>query len=152
MHRALILVMLTAAILVVTTLVAASAGTFFWGGMMGLTSADRATSGLMAAVYAPFALLAMLLPVLSVPMARFALRFGGSASAITAVALPFWLAWVLLFVAAEALTAVVRAATGEGAFTEPLFVHLLLAGYAAAAACLLRRSPDHARAPSTDSP
>jgi hypothetical protein len=151
MHRALILVILTAAIVAVTTLVAAAAGAFFWGGMTGFAGSDQASSGLMAAIYAPFALVALLLPVMSTPMARLALRIGGNASAATALALPLGLAWLLVFAGAEAFSGIARAAAGGGMFTTSLYVHALLAGYAAAAAWLLRRPPSHVIDASPDS-
>jgi hypothetical protein len=152
MHRSLFLLMLTAAIVSVTTLVAAAAAAFLWGGMLGFTAPDRASSGLMAAVYAPFALVALLLPVLSAPMARFALRFGPGTAATTAPAPPLWLGWILLFGGAEAFAALARAAAGESPINPAFFVHGLLAGYAAAAAHLLRKPTDHARDTSANTP
>jgi hypothetical protein len=151
MHRALILVILTAAIVAVTTLVAAAAGAFFWGGMTGFAGSDRTSSGLMAAIYAPFALVALLLPVMSAPMARLALRIGGNAPAATGLSLPLGVAWLLVFAGAETFTGIARATAGDGMLTTSLYVHALLAGYAAAAAWLLKRSPSHASATSTDS-
>jgi len=150
MHRSLILVILSAAILTATTLVASAAGAFLWAGMTGLAGSDRASSGLMAAIYAPFALVALLLPVMSAPMARFGLRVGANASAATALDVPLWLTWLLVFAGAEAFTAIARTAAGDGMFTTSLHVHALLAGYAAAAAWLLRRPPSHASDTSTD--
>lgn len=152
MQRVLILVILTSALVTVTTLVAAAAAAFFWGGTVGVTGIDRASSGLMAAIYAPFALLALVLPLLSAPMARLALRMGGSASGTAPFVLPPALAWVAVFAGAEVFTALARAAAGEQPFSPSLFVHALLAGYAAAAAYLLRRSPDDVRDTSTDAP
>jgi hypothetical protein len=149
-HRSLILVILSAAILTATTLVASAAGAFLWAGMTGLPGGDRASSGLMAAIYAPFALVALLLPVMSAPMARFGLRAGGNASAATALKIPFGLTWLLVFASAEAFTAIARTAAGDGVFTTSLYVHALLAGYAAAASWLLRRPPNHAGDTSAD--
>lgn len=145
MKPTLILVMLTAAVLTLTTLVAAAAVAFFWGGAAGMTG-DRASSGLMAAIYAPFALVALLLPVMSAPMARLALRMSGSSRTAAAHPIqPLWLLAGVVFLAAEALIAAIRTIAGDGAYSAPLFLHLLLAGYAAAGAYLLRRGPDHVR-------
>lgn len=152
MKPSLILVMLTAAVLTVTTLVAAAAVAFFWGGAAGVAGGGRASSGLMAAIYAPFALVALLLPVMSAPMARLALRFGGSSRTAAAHPLqPLWLLAGVVFVAAEALIAVIRTIAGDGVYAAPLFLHLLLAGYSAAGAYLLRRGQDHVRE-STETP
>lgn len=147
MKPTLILVILTAAVLTVTTLVAAAAVAFFWGGAAGVAGGGRAGSGLMAAIYAPFALVALLLPVMSAPMARLALRFGGSKRTAAAHPLqPLWLLAGVVFLAAEALIAATRTIAGDGGvYAAPLFLHLLLAGYAAAGAYLLRRGPDHVR-------
>ena len=143
MKPILILVMLTAAVLTVTTLVAAAAVAFFWGGATGMAGAARASSGLMAAIYAPFALVALLLPTMAAPMARLALRYGGNRAAAAHLIQPLWLLAGLVFVAAEALIAAIRTVAGDGAYSTPLFMHLLLGGYAAAGAYLLRRGPDH---------
>ena len=118
MQRVLILVILTSALVTVTTLVAAAAAAFFWGGTVGITGNDRASSGLMAAIYAPFALLALILPLLSAPMARLALRLGGSASGTAPFVLPPALAWVAVFAGAEGFTALARAAAGEPPFSH----------------------------------
>lgn len=150
MPRSLILVMLTAALLTVTTLVAAAAAAFFWGGTVGLASADRATSGLMAAIYGPFALLALLLPALAGPMARAVTRFAGGAA--TPLRLPVWLAWAALFAGAEALTVLVRALAGEPSVFPAPFFQAMLAVYAAVAVPILRRSQDHVPGPSIDAP
>ncbi len=152
MPRTLILVMLTSALVTVTTLVAAAAAAFFWGGTVGIAGPDRASSGLMAAIYAPFALLALILPLLSAPMARLALRLAGSDAGTAPLVLPPALAWVTLFAGAEVLTALARTAAGEPPFSPSLFVHALLAGYAAAAAYLLRRTPENVRDTSIDAP
>lgn len=146
MKPTLILVMLTAAVLTVTTLVAVAAVAFFWGGAAGMAGGGRTSSGLTAAIYAPFALVALLLPVMAAPMARLALRMGGSSRTASAHPIqPLWLLAAVVFLAAEALIAAIRTIAGDGAYSAPLFLHLLLAGYAAAGAYLLRRGPDHVR-------
>ncbi|MBX9964316.1 MAG: hypothetical protein K2Y35_14745 [Burkholderiales bacterium] len=146
MKPTLILIMLTAAVLTFTTLVAVAAVAFFWGGAAGMAGGDRTTSGLTAAIYAPFALVALLLPVMAAPMARLALRLGGSNRSASAHPIqPLWLLAAVVFLAAEALIAAIRTIAGDGAYSAPLFLHLLLAGYAAAGAYLLRRGPDHVR-------
>jgi len=151
MPNSLILLILTATIIAVCSLVAAAAGAFLWGSATA-AAGHGASTGLMAAVYAPFALIALLLPALAVPMARVSLALAGADRIATALPPAPWIAWPLIFGIAEMLTALARTAAGESALQEPPFVHAMLALYAAAAAYLLRRLSNHAPDTSIDAP
>jgi hypothetical protein len=102
-------------------------------------------AGLSAALYAPFALLALLLPVLAAPAARRALAVWAPAPAAPAPWPPASRFAALLAIA-EALTLGARLAGGDAPLA-PLPVHAMLAVYSAIAAVLLGRNADHALEP-----
>ncbi len=134
-------ILLAAALLTVFGLVAAFAGAVLWAGARGASPG----AGLSAALYAPFALLALVLPVLAAPVARRALATWAPDPAVP-VPWPPVPRFIALLAIAEALTLAARLAGGDVPLA-PLPVHAMLAAYAAVAAALLGRNPDHALEP-----
>ncbi len=151
MPHSLIFLIVTGTIVGATSLVADAAGAFLWASATAAPVHGAAT-GVMAAVYAPFALVALVLPALAAPMARVTLGFAGAGRVAVALPASPWLAGLFIFGFAELLIALVRATAGEPLLQAPAFVHGLLALYAAAAAYLSRRPPGHDRDTSSDIP
>lgn len=143
MTRHFLEILLAAALLTVFGLVAAFAGAVLWSGASGASPG----AGLSAALYAPFALLALVLPVLAAPVARRALAaWAPQAAEPTPAPWAPALRFAALLGVAEALTLAARLGGGDAPFA-PLPVHAMLAVYAAIAAALLGRNPDHALEP-----
>lgn len=137
MNKDLLEVLLAGALLALFGPVATFAVAVFWAA----ASARVPGSGLSAALYAPFALLAVALPVLSAPLAKRALS--GEASAW-----PMALRFAALIAIAEALILSVRLAAGEPALAA-LPTHALLVAYSATTAILLGRNSHDTQPPRT---
>lgn len=146
MQRQLTLRAAVALVMALTTLVATLALAFVVQGVLAPpdTGQTAPASLLGAAVYAPFALVAVFLPALAVPIARAVLaaapglRHPDSGEKPWSPAVDAILLWGI----AEILVALVLALGGPGPST-PLAMHLLLAVYAVVAAWQLNRRPDH---------
>lgn len=136
MSRPHLEILVTGALLALFGLVASFAGAFLWATVREPSTGMQ----LSAALYAPFALLATVLPVLAAPMAQRALGAWMPAAELTRPWPPV-ARFTALLALAEAATLAVRAAVGDG--TAPLFVHGLLAAHAAIAAALLGQSFRH---------
>lgn len=111
--------------------------TFAAGVLWAAAGAGSPGAGLSAVLYAPFALLALVMPALSAPLARRALirmrqsRPAGGAPAV--------LRFAALLGAAEALTVAARLGGGDTPLATP-FTHGLLAAHSAVAAFLPGRT------------
>jgi membrane protein implicated in regulation of membrane protease activity len=134
-------ILLAAAFLTVFGLVAAFAGAALWAGARGASPG----AWLSAALYAPFALLALVLPMLAAPVARRALATLAPDAAVP-VPWPPVPRFIALLAIAEALTLAARLAGGD-APVAALPIHAMLAVYTAVAAVLLGRNAANALEP-----
>ena len=145
MQRQLTLRAIIAVVIATTSLVASLAIGFLLRSASGTPDAGEAASGLLlgAAVYAPFALVALLLPALAVPMARMILTTGFGAGDTAGMANRWSPAIdaVALWGSAEVLLLVLLFA--DPGTSTPAAMHLLLALYAAIAAWQLSRRQNH---------
>lgn len=146
MQASMMLRATVAIVLAAASTVAALAADFLLRSTMGAPAAGQAASGALlgAAVYAPFALVALLLPALAVPMARaiLATARGGRPSAPVQVSWPLAVEALVLWACTEALLGVAMLlAEPEG--QAPLGLHAMLAGYAIIAAWSLTRKSGH---------
>ena len=146
MQRQLTLRVIIAVVIATTSLVASLAIGFLLRSTTGAPDAGEAASGLLlgAAVYAPFALVALLLPALAVPMARMILTTGFGAGDTVSLAnrWPPAIDAAALWGSAEGLLQLVLLLSDPGA-SIPSVMHLLLAPYAAIAAWQLNRRRNH---------
>lgn len=138
MNRHRLEILLTAALLALLGHVAALGGAIFWAASReGSTAA-----GLSSVLYAPFALLALMVPALAAPAARRALALRGLGVASAHPWPSLWRFAAVLGIA-EGLTMAARLAGGASPLL-PLLLHGLLGAHAAFAAIVLGRSIDHA--------
>lgn len=133
-------------VIAVTSMVAALAADFLLRSTMSTPASEQSASGALlgAAVYAPFALVALLLPALAVPMARaiLAAARGGPPPVPGRVAGSLLIEGLVLWAGAEGLLLLAtRLAEPEG--KVPFALHALLAVYAFVAAWSLTRKSDH---------
>ena len=146
MQHQLTLRAMIAVVIATTSLVASLAIGFLLRSTTDAPEPEGAASGLLlgAAVYAPFALVALLLPALAVPMARMILTTGFSAGGTAGMANRWSPAIdaVALWGSAEVLLQLVLLLSDPGA-SIPSVMHLLLALYAAIAAWQLNRRQNH---------
>ncbi len=146
MQRQLTLRAMIAVVITATSVVASLAIGFLLHSTVGATDAGEAASGALlgAAVYAPFALVALVLPALAVPMARVILTagFGAGETGDAATRWPPAIDAVAMWGVIEALLQLVLLVTDPGASAPPT-MHLLLALYATIAAWQLNRRQHH---------
>ena len=146
MQRQLTLRATVAIVIIATSLVASLAAGFVLQGAGATHSPDSAASGALlgAAVYAPFALVALLLPALAVPMARVAFRGIRGADTANAPPAPWPIAvdTALLWIVTVFGLHLVGTLSGPPAMMAPV-VLALLGVYAVIAAWLLHRRPEH---------
>jgi len=146
MHASMMLRATVGIVIAATSMVAALAADFLFRSTMGAPAAGQAASGALlgAAVYAPFALVALLLPALAVPMARAILAAvrGDQPPAPVRVAGPLAIEVLALWAWTEMLLQLAMLlAEPEG--QTPFALHALLAVYALVAAWSLTRKSGH---------
>lgn len=141
MKRSTLEILLAGALLALLGQVAALGGATLWAG----TRQASAGAGLSIALYAPFGLLALLLPALAAPVARRALARWAPGGASTHP-WPGLGRFAALLGIAEALTLAAQLAAGASPL-PPVALHGLLAAHGAVAALVLGRGLDHANTP-----
>lgn len=146
MQRQLTLRAMIVVVIAATSLVASLAIGFLLRSTAGATDAGGAASGVLlgAAVYAPFGLVALLLPALAVPIARLAMTagFGAGDTAGPVRRWPAAVDAVAMWGGTEVLLQLLVLLTEPGGSPPPV-MHLLLALYAAIAAWQLNRRQNH---------
>lgn len=119
--------LLAGLVLAGTTLVAFGAGRFVW---QGFTSTTDDGSLLAAAIYAPFALVAAVIPAFTVPITARVMRAFRRAGEVSPTRLPRWLGIGAVLIFAELCWLVVAVASRHGPGSIPPLGHALLALYA----------------------
>lgn len=149
--RFALLVAVTVVVMTATSWVAFGSSAFLVAhAFVPAPDGDAAMGKLLAALFAPFVLLALLLPALAAPIARRLMRAGKGGAALAGECWPTWLSFTVVLAGAELLLGLARASAGARAWAPPWF-HAGLAIYAGLAAWSLRRGVEDARQTEADS-
>jgi hypothetical protein len=133
---------LAAVFIAIGAQIAVNALSYLAGAWSGKADGLVSISG---AMFAPFALVALFLPVVAGPLAKRLIPTPESASTI-----PMVLAFVGVVVLAELGTAVARSLAGLPALESPKALHGLIAIYAALGAYLFCRRAPHVESPNPE--